>query len=582
MLGEVLIGHRLITQEQLDHALQLQRRNHEALGVILVRLGYITEDLLLKALAAQCGVAAWHLEKDLPEPDAVARLSATICRKYQVLPVRVRSDLLLVAMRNPHDIDAIDLIRNVTRMRVEPVLANEERLDEAIERVFRSDRSTEGPVRIENLVTQAMGEVDTKDAVRTNRAELAEIDTRPVVGIVNQTISDAIHMGASDIHIEPRANHIEIRFRLDGQLVRMRELPNRLLPMLSARVKIMAEMDIVEHRVPQDGRIEAVIGDRTVDLRVSVLPSLFGSRIVLRVLDRSVSLRPLEELGFDAGNQRLFRSMVDKPYGMILVTGPTGSGKTTTLYAALNVIKSEHTNVMTCEDPVEYQLEGINQSQVNEKVGLTFAAQLRAILRQDPDVVLVGEIRDQETAETAIRASLTGHLVLSTLHCNDAPSAIPRLLDMGTDPFLLSTSLIGVTAQRLVRRLCPACRRQHAPTGEDLALLRHYLGGHDTPILWEATGCNDCSETGFRGRTAVQEILPITPEISKLLASHSPIETIRECAVQYGYRPMQQDVLGRVMAGETSLTEAKRVVFLDAMLGQANASEEPGFLGMAA
>jgi len=566
-LGELLLAHRLITQEQLDQALALQRERPGSLGSILVSLGFITEDLLLQALAAQHGVSAWRLERDAPKAAAVAKVPEHICRTYQVLPVEVRGDLLVLAMRNPYDLDAIDAVRNVTGMRVEPVLAQEDRLANAIERTF----SARAQANMDGYVERALEEFKPQDE-RTRKATLTEEDTRPVVGLVNQILIDAIRMGASDIHIEPRADRVDLRYRIDGELHPIRTIPQGLLPMLTTRLKILAELDIVESRLPQDGRISVEVDGREVDLRVSVLPNYHGQRIVLRILDKSVTLKKLDELGFSPQNLRLFRNLIHKPYGMILVTGPTGSGKTTTLYAALREVQKKTNNIMTCEDPVEYDIDGINQSQVFEKVGLTFAMQLRAILRQDPDVVLVGEIRDRETAETAIRASLTGHLVLSTLHCNDAPSAIPRLLDMGINPYLLSTSLIGVMAQRLLRTLCPACRKPD-DDGEDRALLEAVLGHNHLPTIYRAQGCPQCVNTGFKGRVAVHEILPVTPEVGSLIASHAPIEAIKRAGARYGYEPLQVDAIRKVIDGKTTLAEAQRLVFFETLPAQSQGPE---------
>ncbi|HCE01337.1 MAG TPA: type II secretion system protein GspE, partial [Armatimonadetes bacterium] len=380
-MGELLLAHRLITQEQLDQALALQRERPGSLGSILVSLGFITEDLLLQALAAQHGVSAWRLERDAPKAAAVAKVPEHICRTYQVLPVEVRGDLLVLAMRNPYDLDAIDAVRNVTGMRVEPVLAQEDRLANAIERTF----SARAQANMDGYVERALEEFKPQDE-RARKATLTEEDTRPVVGLVNQILIDAIRMGASDIHIEPRADRVDLRYRIDGELHPIRTIPQGLMPMLTTRLKILAELDIVESRLPQDGRISVEVDGREVDLRVSVLPNYHGQRIVLRILDKSVTLKKLDELGFSPQNLRLFRNLIHKPYGMILVTGPTGSGKTTTLYAALREVQKKTNNIMTCEDPVEYDIDGINQSQVFEKVGLTFAMQLRAILRQDPDV----------------------------------------------------------------------------------------------------------------------------------------------------------------------------------------------------
>lgn len=564
-LGEMLVTHHVITQEQLDQALNLQRFRREPLTQILVEQGVITEERLLEACAMQAGVAAWHLQHELPTQEAIALVPQHICKAHHVLPVAIRGDRVLLAMQDPTNLDAIDLVRSFTRLRVEPVLAMESRLAEAIERAFGNKpvAQAESDDSVERFVIEAMGEITTDSPNEEPQdTGITEAEMRPVVGVVNQILAEAIRMGATDVHFEPRRGRIEVRYRLDGQLHRVRELPGALQRALIARIKIMAVLDIVEYRVPQDGRITVRVDDRTVDIRVSVLPNYHGQRIVLRILDKSIALRSLEELGFSEHNLGLFSEMIRKPYGLILVTGPTGSGKTTSLYAALNSLKDETNNIMTCEDPVEYDIDGINQSQVNEKVGLTFAAQLRAILRQDPDVILIGEIRDKETADTAIRSALTGHLVLSTLHCNDAPSAIPRLMDMGVQPYLLSTSLIGITAQRLVRKLCPDCREAVVPTPEEQMLILQNTGGRATTI-WKPRGCARCGNSGYRGRVAVAELMPITGPMQKLIASCEPLESLRTAAARQSYRPMQADACDRVISGETSLEEVQRHVFFE-------------------
>lgn len=535
-LGEMLINLRLITPDQLESALEVQRESAAPVGTILVSLGFVAEEQVLNALAAQYGVSPWRLDESKPHPEVLDLLPLSICRQFQILPLRKRGDLLTLGMRNPLDIDGIDIARNLTGMRVEPVLVDEGRLARALEDIA-SGAINSG--RMDGFVTDALSEASAREGKGTIVAELNEEDTRPVVGLVNQILSDAIRMGASDVHIEPRKDKTDIRYRLDGLLRKVKDVPSNLHPMLSTRLKIMANMDIVEHRVPQDGRVTATIDGRLVDLRVSTLPNQYGQRFVLRILDKSKGLKKLEELGFTAENLHLFNEIIRRPYGICLVTGPTGSGKTTTLYAALQELRNGTNNIMTCEDPIEYEIEGINQSQVQEKVGLTFAAQLRATLRQDPDIILVGEIRDQETAQTAIRAALTGHLVLSTLHCNDAPSAIPRLLDMGVDPFLLSTSLIGVMSQRLIRTTCTTCK-----------------GTKKT----SQGRCGDCTGTGFKGRTAVHEILPITSGVSAAIGSRLPMEAILHAGYAGGYKPMEVWAESLVRKGITTREEARRQI----------------------
>lgn len=536
-----------------------QRVSQEPLSEVVVRKGWVSEEQLLKVLAARAGVAPWNLKTDPPELSAIRLIPAEVCVEHQMLPVVIRGDLLLLAMRDPQDVFAIETAKSLTGMRVEPMLASESRLRKALDRLGEGERDERS---LDSLVAKAMLEVRERRGVEDSVA-LSEIDTRPVVGLVNQILSDAIRMRASDIHLEPRANSVEVRYRLDGQLSKVQEFPNDLMPMVVARVKIMAELDIVEHRLPQDGRISAKLDHREVDMRVSVLPNHHGPRVVLRLLDRSAALRPLTSLGFTDHHYAMFKRLIVKPYGMILVTGPTGSGKTTTLYAALNDVQSETTNIMTCEDPIEYDLHGINQSQVNEKVGLTFATQLRAILRQDPDVVLVGEIRDQETAEIAVRASMTGHLVLSTLHTNDAPSAIPRLVDIGVKPYLLGTSLIGVMAQRLVRRLCTHCKREDEANREEEMLISATSGLAGPFRIWRPVGCKSCYGTGYRGREAIHEVMPVTGPMPGMISSGAPIEALVQEASRHGYSPMRNDAIQRVLAGVTSFEEAARTVFLD-------------------
>lgn len=557
-LGELLVTHRLITPEQLEQALTTQREHFQPLGQILIQMGVISEERLLQAIALQKGFTAWHLQHDPPTQEALNLIPGNLCRSYQVLPVQVKNGRLFLAMRDPSDVDVIDMVRDLTKLRIEPVLAAEERLVQAIENAYGGDALSQ----MNRLVNEALDEFT--DAPTENQVA-TEAEMRPVVGLINEIIAEAVRMHATDIHMEPRKDRIEFRYRVDGQLQRMHEIPAKLRAAITTRIKIMSTLDIVEYRVPQDGRMAFTVDGRTVDMRVSVLPNYYGQRIVMRILDRSQTLRQMTDLGLTPHNMDIFSDIIRKPYGLVLVTGPTGSGKTTTLYAVLNLLKNEANNIMTCEDPVEYDIDGINQSHVNEKVGLTFAAQLRAILRQDPDIVLVGEIRDKETAETAIRAALTGHLVLSTLHCNDAPSAIPRLVDMGIEPFLLSTALIGITGQRLVRILCHECRQQYKPTPEEVAHLGHHVQG-DVQRVWRPVGCPKCHNTGYNGRLGIHEVLPVTSEIQRAIAACESADALRTLAMKYGYFPIQQDVVNRVLDGVTSITEGRRMIFFDTIM----------------
>lgn len=387
----------------------------------------------------------------------------------------------------------------------------------------------------------------------------------PAVQMVNAMLSEAIRLGASDIHVEPRRGGLEVRLRVDGVLHLWKALPKDMQDVVTARIKVMAELDINEKRLPQDGRITVTIPGRTIDIRISSLPVLYGEKIVMRLLDRGMSFRGLDQLDFSAHNLRTFDDLIRQPIGLILVTGPTGSGKTTTLYSALNTLKDVAVNITTCEDPVEYDMEGINQSAVFEKVGLTFARQLRAILRQDPDIILVGEIRDAETAEIAFRAGMTGHLVLSTLHSNDAPTSVTRLIDMGVPPFLISSGLIGMVAQRLVRRLCPTCRQQALPTARQAELM-----SMETNIpIWNAVGkvagdktCPQCEGTGYKGRIGVHEVVTVDEYFERLIIRQAPGSELRQAAVRAGMVPMREDAIGKIRGGLTSVEDVLRQVYV--------------------
>ncbi len=580
-LGEILVAQRLITKDQLDGVMAVQREKFQPLGQILIQSGLLTEERLLQVCAMQKGVAAWQLQSAPPDPEVVSLLPEKVCRINMLIPVQIKDGRLLIAMRDTDDIDIIDMVRNITKMRVEPVLASEERIVEAIVNNFGVDDSHSQALH--RYVNDAMDEFGSDSgASEVGETVLTETDIRPVVGLVNQIFEDALRMHASDIHIEPRKDRIEIRYRVDGQLIRVHDIPVKLKAPLIARIKVLAHLDIVEYRTPQDGRLNMKFDGKSVDMRVSVLPNYHGQRIVIRLLDKNVALQQLPALGFSEHNLTMYQDMINKPYGLILVTGPTGSGKTTTLYASLNQLRKVSNNIMTCEDPVEYDIDGINQSQMSEKLGLTFSAQLRSILRQDPDIIMVGEIRDKETAETAIRAALTGHLVLSTLHCNDASSAIPRLIDMGIEPFLLSSALIGITAQRLVRILCPHCKTKYKPSEQELLTMG--LKKSQAEHIWRPGGCAACMNTGYKGRVAVHEIFPAPQAIQHAIAAHEPMDSVRALAEEYGYQTLQHAAIERVLSGETSLGEVSRVVFFDTShvpIDKPAGTKEPNILRVA-
>jgi len=475
--------------------------------------------------------------------------------------VQLRGDLLQLAMANPNELKVIEEVRAMTGHRIEPMFSMKRRIDDFL---TNFNLLSHDGVSIDDLVSKAMKEVRLNGVSRLgDQHHVSEHETRPVVGLVNRILLEATRMKASDIHIEPRATEVEIRYRHDGQLRVIDSFPRELLPMVVTRLKIMAEIDIVEFRIPQDGRMSLKVDNKDIDIRMSVLPNYHGARIVMRILDRSMTLKSLDELGFSDHNLTQYRKLIAKPYGMVLMTGPTGCGKTTSLYAALQELKNDSVNIMTCEDPIEYDLVGINQSQVNEKVGLTFSIQLRSILRQDPDVILVGEIRDAETAEIALRASMTGHLVMSTLHSNDALGAIPRLMDIGLKSYLVSTSLIGIAAQRLTRTLCDCCKEKVRTNTSAAGLFRKYLHQEAPMFIYEAKGCNKCFGLGYSGRTAVNEFLTVNDEIAALIAGNEPMQRIRNVALDSGFVPMQTDALERVIMGQTDLKEIQRTVFFD-------------------
>lgn len=563
-LGDVLLDNKLITARQLERALERQQQTKEKLGAILTSMQAISERRLLQVLAAQKNVNPWHLEDDAPTEDALKLMPEEMCRLFQALPVSVRGNILLVAMRDTSDFEALEVIRQHTKAQIEPVLADEARLAATIERVFgmtEARRIAAHDQHVAEALAASLGEP---------KSAMTEEETRPAAGLVNSIIEDGIRMRATDIHVEPQYERVEVRYRVDGRMMKVREIPHEIMPVLVNRMRILAGVEAVNTPHPQEGRVSIQYGTQSLDLRLSVLPSNHGSRVVLHLIDKTVGLQTLDQLGFEAQNLSLFRQLIHKPYGVVLLSSPNGTGKTTTLYAALHELRNPATNILTCEDPVEYDLAGVNQTQINEKIGLNYPQQVRAILGQDPDVLLIGELKDKETAELAMRAGLSGHLVLSTLPANDAASAIPRLLDMGVDPYLLSTALVGTVSQRLLRILCEDCKVESTPGDEDRALLDHYLGAGSVGKVWEAKGCDKCFETGYRGRTAVHEVMPISEEIGKMIAERAPLESIREAARYYGYLPLAYDALRRVQQGVTSLDEAKRtLVFATAERSQA-------------
>ena len=568
-LGDLLVQQGTINPEQLQQALEMQHSSGERLGAILLGHGWASEEDITQARAIQMDVPYVSVAAETPDPFALALISYELASRCLLLPLSLQAhasgtDRLRVAMADPWDVEAIDQVQRAARHRVEPLLASEGALLAALERAYRNSRGEAHEAVLTDTLSQADltgGSLDDIIEDEDVGETLRQSDQAPVIRFVNTLFSDAIRRRASDIHIEPRQRDFQVRYRVDGQLQVIRVVPRSFLASTVSRIKIMAEMDISERRLPLDGRIAMRMEGRSVDMRVSTLPTRYGERVVMRILDRSNACLTLDQLGFSAHNTASFDSLIRRPHGIILVTGPTGSGKTTTLYAALNALKSPTTNIITCEDPIEYELEGISQSNVNERAGLTFARQLRAILRQDPDVVLVGEIRDAETAEIAFRAALTGHLVLSTLHCNEAAGAASRLLDMGVAPFLIASALIGAVAQRLVPRLCTHCRRSYALDADEQAMLHSMDASVDTTRPYFApVGCPQCDGKGLRGRVAVQELMLVDNRVRRLIMTQAETKQIREAALAAGMLPMIHDGLEKAAGGHTTLEGVMRKV----------------------
>lgn len=551
-LGEILVEEGAINAEQLEISRREQVKTGRSLGRVLVESGLVSESALVSALAQQIGIPFVDLAETQIDPMAASLIPEAMARRYGALPIAFEDDKLVVAMSDPGNVFAIDDIRTLTGREIRTAIATRADITNAITRSTRDDDQV-GDI----AAAAAAEEQETDDLSKLREA----VDDAPIVKLVNLLITRAVNERASDIHIEPQERDVRIRYRIDGVLHEVMRSPKSIQNGVLSRLKIMADIDIAERRIPQDGRVGLVVGGKAIDLRVATMPTVYGEKAVIRILDKSQGLLNLSDLGFSEHNLETFERSYSKPYGMILVTGPTGSGKSTTLYATLNILNTADVNIITVEDPVEYRMNGVNQVQINTKAGLTFASALRSILRSDPDIVLIGEIRDQETAQIAVQAALTGHLVLSTLHTNDAPSAITRLVEMGIEPFLVSSAVDGVLAQRLVRKLCDRCKEPYQPTVESLREARVPLRADGTaPLLQRAVGCNHCGGTGFRGRMAVHEVMTMSEEIERLTVERRSSEDISRTACDQGMMTLRQDGILKVLAGETSIEEIFRVI----------------------
>ena len=557
-LGEMAVEAGLITPEQLQRALETQKSTGSFIGETLIDLGFLTANDLGSFLQEQFHISYLSLEELQMAPEVVGVLSEQVVRRFNVLPIRREDNRLYVAMVDPLNFNAIQELRMLTGCQISPLVTTGKEMNQAINEAFSVQKKA--AQAIEEIETQKGGAEDDLSVTELEEA----IDQAPVVRLVDTVMTGALNEKASDVHLEPQKDEMRVRYRVDGVLHDQMTIPKRHQAAVVSRIKIMSGMNIAERRQPQDGHISLKSGDHEVDLRVSTIPTIFGEKIVARVLDASAMLVTLEKLGFSAEQEEIFVSLIGKPYGMILVTGPTGSGKTTTLYAALERINDPTKNIVTVEDPVEYQLAGINQIQVNPKAGVTFAGAMRHIVRQDPDIVMVGEIRDFETAEIAVQAALTGHLVFSTLHTNDAPSAVIRLVDMGVQPFLISSSATGVVAQRLARTICRNCKEPYQPPDEALKQLGITSEQVKGAQFSRGAGCRECNQSGFRGRIGVYELMKMTEDLRKLVMKQGTAEELKKVAIAEGMTTMWQGGVDKVLAGITTLDEVVRVVYAEA------------------
>lgn len=559
--GEILLASKKITHEELDRALAVQKNTGKKLGKILVEMGMLEEKEAFEFLALQLNIPLIDLGNMTIDPDVIQLVPEKLIRKYQVVPILKKTNVLVVAVIDPLNVDAIDDVSRITRHEIEPVLCTETAMSEFIDHLFgKVDLVEETLKGISDEESFEFIEEDEERDIEADRLRDIALDT-PVIRFVNNLLIQAIREGASDIHIEPEEKNLRVRIRIDGVLHEIPSPPKRMqLPIIS-RIKIMSKMDIANMRIPQDGRFDVKIDGKDVSLRISTFPTFFGENVVIRILDKSTANYGIESIGLFPEDQERLEAIVKRRYGFLLATGPTGSGKTTTLYALLKCINSVEKNIITIEDPVEYTLDLIRQSQVNPKAGLSFDTGLRAILRQDPDLIMVGEIRDRETSAIAIQSALTGHMVFSTLHTNDAASAVTRLVEMGNEPYLVSSSLSAVIAQRLVRTICEKCKESYTPSEEFLKELGITPG--KKILLYRGAGCDHCKQTGFKGRTAISEILIVDKEIRELIIERTSTDRILNTARNAGMRLMRENAIAKATQGIVEINEAMSVIKKD-------------------
>lgn len=552
-LGDMLVSVGLITEQQLTAALEEQKKDGRKLGEILASRGYIKPQHLYNTLVRQLGVDFVDLIADPPGGELARVLPRSLAKKYRVIPVSVDSAVLHLAMEDPLNFVAIEAIKAATRRRVVPMIATPEGIDRALNNLYGDEDAQKA---LQELKSES--DTDVQSAVAANVIGADNENAAPTIRLVNSILEYAVNQGASDIHLEPREHEMVVRMRIDGVLRRAFTVPRATQSAVIARIKVMGNMNIAEHKIPLDGRSNIRMGEKDIDLRISTLPTVYGEKVVIRLLNKSNALLNTKGIGLSGRNLEKFNALLENSNGVILIVGPTGSGKSSSMYTMIGQLNTDLVNLVTLEDPVEYNLDGVNQVQINEKTGMTFASGLRSILRQDPDIIAVGEIRDGETAQIAMRAAITGHLVLSTLHTNDAPSTLDRLLDIGVEPYLVATALKGIISQRLVRRICPDCRQEYTATAEELEML--HLPVRPGVKFYRGRGCPSCFNTGYRGRTAVFEILVLSADIKRAIADNAPHSELMRVIESGDFQPLLADCVRLVQQGVTTVEEAYRTV----------------------
>ena len=558
MLGDKLLNEGLITSAQLDKALEEQKKIKEKLGETLIKLGYVSHDDLLPILANHIGVQCMKINYNELEDKLAEILPEDFLRKNTIYPVKKENNKLVVAMANPTNVFLIDEIQMRAKQTIKPVLALKDEIEEAIRR-FEDTKSSATQQNVDSILSELEGDSDITEGEIEDIESGLSSESAPIIRIVNAIISKAIKMGASDIHIEPYMKIVRVRLRVDGVLMEIKQIPKSVSNPIVSRIKIMSDLDIAEKRLPQDGRFRIRSGGRDIDFRVSTLPTIYGEKIVMRILDKGNLKINLEEFGLEKDELEKIHKALSSPYGMILVTGPTGSGKSTTLYSCLNRLNTPDVNISTAEDPVEYELMGINQVHCKSEIGLDFASVLKSFLRQDPDIIMVGEVRDKETAEICIKAALTGHLVLSTLHTNDAPGSIHRLMNMGIEPFMISSSLVMIIAQRLARKSCPFCREEKSYPKQTFQALELDYDRYRNKKYYAGVGCPKCNGTGYKGRIGLYEIMVIDDDLRDLISKGANTTVLMDKAIENGMRTLRAQALRKAEIGDLTLEEVLRV-----------------------